>query len=183
VKYLFVLTVCLQCRQDLLACSKMTNASSLLCLTRASRHWGCPKQKKSKRKLLSVTWPRNVTFLERLSLIEPPPKRSRPSNMWERWEASLETGRAQEPVEAPHLSLELEKYLLVPRVDRMADPCAWWRENETCFPTLFPLARVFLASRPSSVFSERLFSCAGNTLTAHRSRLLPKNAEKLLFIR
>jgi hypothetical protein len=44
------------------------------------------------------------------------------------------------------------------------------------------LARKYLATPASSVYSERLFSEYGNIFEEKRARLLPKNGEKLLFL-
>jgi hypothetical protein len=45
------------------------------------------------------------------------------------------------------------------------------------------MALVYLASPPTSVPSERVFSTAGDIITDHRSRLLPENAEKLILLK
>jgi hypothetical protein len=45
------------------------------------------------------------------------------------------------------------------------------------------MARTFLASPPTSVPSERVFSTAGDVISDHRASLLPENAEKLIFLK
>jgi hypothetical protein len=52
----------------------------------------------------------------------------------------------------------------------------------TQFPTLAKLARKYLATPASSVYSERLFSEYGNIYEEKRSRLLPQTGEKILFL-
>ncbi|ESN90785.1 hypothetical protein HELRODRAFT_182611 [Helobdella robusta] len=62
------------------------------------------------------------------------------------------------------------------------DPATWWKFNTTKYPTISKVAQVYLAP-PTSVPSERLFSTAGDIITEHRTRLLPDNAEKLIFLK
>nr|CAH7764068.1 unnamed protein product [Callosobruchus chinensis] len=68
------------------------------------------------------------------------------------------------------------------RVDRQSDPYAWWAANANQFPILIKFAQIYLSSQCSSVYSERLFSEAGLVYENKRNRLLPKNAENLVFI-
>lgn len=77
---------------------------------------------------------------------------------------------------------ELRVYLSIPLVDRTHNPITWWKENKINFPLLSKLAKKYLSAPATSVYSERLFSEAGNIYEETRSRLLPRNAEKLLFL-
>lgn len=88
----------------------------------------------------------------------------------------------EEDVEKNAVANELDFYLKTVRLDRKADPYKWWSANEKQYPNLSKFAKVYLSSPGSSVYSERLFSEAGNVYDEKRNRLLPKNAEKLVFI-
>ena len=77
---------------------------------------------------------------------------------------------------------EMDFYLKTIRLDRKADPYKWWSANEKQYPNVSKFAKVYLSSPGSSVYSERLFSEAGIIYDEKRNRLLPSNAEKLVFI-
>lgn len=80
-------------------------------------------------------------------------------------------------------SLELDRYLAEPLIPRTSNLSLWWNANKDRYPTLASLARTYLGAPPSSVPSERLFSTAGTIISDHRSRLLPDNAERLIFLK
>lgn len=77
---------------------------------------------------------------------------------------------------------ELEMYLNLSLINRTDNPISWWKEKKEVFPKLTEMSLKFLSTPASSVYSERSFSEAGNIYDDTRSRLLPENAEKLLFI-
>ena len=58
----------------------------------------------------------------------------------------------------------------------------WWKQNKQEFPRLQLVAKKYLSAPASSVYSERLFSEAGNVFEEKRSRLLPNTGEQLLFL-
>ena len=62
------------------------------------------------------------------------------------------------------------------------DPCNWWFRNSQIYPNIAVVARKVLASPASSVYSERMFSTAGNIVSDLRNRLDPDLAEQLLFL-
>ncbi|XP_063049938.1 E3 SUMO-protein ligase ZBED1-like isoform X1 [Engraulis encrasicolus] len=62
------------------------------------------------------------------------------------------------------------------------DPLAWWKSNAHKYPHVAKLAQRDLAVPGTSVPSERVFSTAGDIVTASRSRLLPENVDKLIFL-
>ena len=77
---------------------------------------------------------------------------------------------------------EMEGYLNMPVIERNESPFFWWKQQQTAFPRVVKLAGRFLSAQASSVVSERLFSEAGNIFNEKRSRLLPCNGKKLLFL-
>lgn len=62
------------------------------------------------------------------------------------------------------------------------DPLAWWKSNECKYPHLAIKARRHLAVPGTSVPSERVFSTAGDIVTAKRSTLSPENVDMLIFL-
>ena len=78
---------------------------------------------------------------------------------------------------------EVSAYLLLDEIDLESNPFAWWYERREKFPILSYLAREYLAVLACSTASERLFSDAGNLLTAKRTRMCPKLFRKLVFLK
>ena len=64
-----------------------------------------------------------------------------------------------------------------------SDPLKWWRKNEVVYPHLAKLAKRYLSVQATSVASERVFSTAGDLVSAERSCLSPENVNKLIFLK
>ena len=58
---------------------------------------------------------------------------------------------------------------------------SWWNSNKKIHLSCQAFKR-YLSALPSSVYSERLFSEAGNLYENKQNRLLPKTSEKLLYL-
>ncbi|GBP80225.1 Zinc finger BED domain-containing protein 1 [Eumeta japonica] len=79
------------------------------------------------------------------------------------------------------IALELDSYLKENLLTKNKSPFEWWTGHQPRYPELARLARVFLCAPASTVYSERLFSEAGNVYEEKRNRLLPERAESLVF--
>ncbi|XP_021345367.1 zinc finger BED domain-containing protein 1-like [Mizuhopecten yessoensis] len=63
------------------------------------------------------------------------------------------------------------------------DPLNWWKMHELQFPLLSLIAKCRLCIPATSVPSERIFSTAGDIVTAQRSQLSPDVVDKLIFLK
>ena len=63
------------------------------------------------------------------------------------------------------------------------DVVKWWKDTKTVSPCLFETAMGLLHTPATSVPSERIFSEAGYIACAWRSKILPVNLNKHLFIK
>ena len=78
---------------------------------------------------------------------------------------------------------EVTRYRNVPVIPIANDPLEWWKENEYVFPTLAQLAKMYLSIPSTSVPSERVFSTAGDVVTAQRAMLQSENVDRLIFLK
>ena len=77
---------------------------------------------------------------------------------------------------------ELDRYQSYDMLDVSECPFSWWAKHKQVFPNISKLALNVLFIPATSVPTERLFSTAGQIITERRNRLLPENAEKLIFL-
>lgn len=80
------------------------------------------------------------------------------------------------------IASELDRYLSEVLLLKDLCPYGWWAKNKDKFPNMSCLARIYLSSPGSSVYSERLFSEARNVNEKKRNKLLPDKAESLVFL-
>ena len=78
--------------------------------------------------------------------------------------------------------IEFDSYIGLERINRKEDPLEWWRKHEAHLPRLSKLAKKYLAIPATSVPSERVFSKAGELVSARRANLKPKNVDMILFL-
>ena len=76
---------------------------------------------------------------------------------------------------------ELSRYKSEPILELKGKPLNWWKNHQHSYPNLLCMARRYLGVVATSFPSERLFSTAGNVVTAKRCALEPENVEKLVF--
>lgn len=81
------------------------------------------------------------------------------------------------------IDIEIENYRNGACIDLKCCPLKWWKENEKQYPLLSPVAKAFLSIPATSVPSERVFSTAGDIVSAQRSQLLPENVDVLVFLK
>lgn len=81
-------------------------------------------------------------------------------------------------------STQLNEYLYDENLLPKANPIKeyWTKNNIKRFPALLSLFKKYFAIPPSSSYSERLFSTAGNVVTNKRTQLTPANVNKLVFL-
>ena len=78
---------------------------------------------------------------------------------------------------------EVDAYLSLQAPKLNYDPLDWWKDNLKRFSLLSWIAHKYLLILATSVSSERLFSDAGNILTAKRSKMCPNLFKKLVFLK
>ena len=77
---------------------------------------------------------------------------------------------------------EIQQYLRIHNINRKEDPLKWWKDNTMVFPTIQKVVTKYLVILATSVPSERLFSKAGELVSAKRSRLKPQHINMFLFL-
>lgn len=77
---------------------------------------------------------------------------------------------------------EMDRYCKAPSLPLSEDPLDWWRVHEVTFPLLSRLSKRYLCIPATSVSAERVFSTAGDVVTAKRSTLKPEHVDQLVFL-
>lgn len=77
---------------------------------------------------------------------------------------------------------ELDNYAQEQAIKKYNCPLTWWQTHQDTYPKLSLLARKYLSIPATSTPSERIFSTAGNIVSAKRNCLDPKNVNKLIFL-
>nr|XP_055054000.1 E3 SUMO-protein ligase ZBED1-like [Misgurnus anguillicaudatus] len=114
----------------------------------------------------------------------PPPRNSRPSCplaalLGERYGgAALPKINTQED-EAKE---QMTRYKDADLLEVKEDPLVWWKEHQYQYPLLSQLAKRYLCIPGTSVSSERIFSTAGDVITAQRSALHPEHVDQIIFL-
>ncbi|XP_028408658.1 zinc finger BED domain-containing protein 4-like [Dendronephthya gigantea] len=82
----------------------------------------------------------------------------------------------------PSEKKEVDAFLMLPLLAKDECPYKWWAAKKMAYPNIYKVAKKFLSAPCSSVYSERIFSEAGNTIEDSRNRLNPSKSESLLFL-
>ena len=77
---------------------------------------------------------------------------------------------------------EISKYRERDSLELGGDVLQWWKKQAD-LPLLSYLAKDYLSIPATSVSSERVFSSAGNIVTAQRSLLHPDHVDQLIFLK
>ena len=78
---------------------------------------------------------------------------------------------------------EVKAYMEFPYCREGDNILQWWKRHQETCPILSRLARHYLAIPASSCKSERVFSCAGNVVSARRTRLSAAKVEMLVVLK
>ena len=81
------------------------------------------------------------------------------------------------------LTLEFNQYRKLPILPMTVDVLKFWQEHERAFPMLAKIVKRYFCQQATSCSSERTFSIGGDTVTAKRNRLDPKNVHMLVYIK
>ena len=84
------------------------------------------------------------------------------------------------------ISIEIDRYTcILMKKEQKANIklISWWQERKLEYPFLFKAVKAMLCTPATSVPSERIFSEAGYISHAKRSKILPVNLDKYLFIK
>lgn len=76
----------------------------------------------------------------------------------------------------------MRQYLSMPHQEMKCNVATYWNENKSVLDPLCDIALKYSIIPATSVPSERIFSKAGQILSARRNRLLPKNLDILIFL-
>src|SRR5687768_14714511 len=83
----------------------------------------------------------------------------------------------------PRATNEVTEYLREDKITINQNPFEWWASKKSKYPILARMARVYLAAPATSTPSERLFSDAGNLLSAKRTRMGPELFKHIMFLK
>lgn len=70
----------------------------------------------------------------------------------------------------------------MPHQDLKCNVPVFWNDHKTVLSPLSDIALKYCIIPATSVPAERIFSKAGQILSARRNRLLPQNVDKLIFL-
>jgi hypothetical protein len=96
----------------------------------------------------------------------------------------IEISKVEPPLSNEELICkEIEMYKCESKVLSCEDPLKFWKGIAVRLPRLSRLVKYYLCVQASSVASERIFSTAGDIVTATRSCLDPQCVDQLIFLK
>ena len=78
---------------------------------------------------------------------------------------------------------EVTSYKVVDCISLDSNPLLWWKTIEPKYPHVAKLAKRYLVVPATSVPSKRVFSTAGDIVSAQRAVLSAHNVDKLIFLK
>lgn len=140
-----------------------------------------------KRKLISLMEENNINFPvnETTPDVKIHDEIEKPPSFWDCFseiKMSSSQNKTNEEENSVDKLSEVNYYFDQQLTARTECPFNWWKTNAERFPKLANLSRKYLSAPASTIYSERLFSEAGNIYETKRNRILPEHAEKLLFL-
>ena len=112
---------------------------------------------------------------------EPSPAK-KTNSFWKLFDNANDTDDLMESTQESIIDTELKMYCESPRLHRLSNPLQWWKRQSMRLPNISKLAKQILAVPATSVPSERVFSKAGELISARRSRLGKDNVDMILFL-
>ena len=114
----------------------------------------------------------------------PPTKRKRSALSFLLDDDDIEISKVEPPLSRKEcIAKEINMYKSENKLPSKANPLEYWRTNMVRFPFLSRLVKVYLSAQASSVASERVFSTAGDIVTATRSCLDHHHVDQLIFLK
>ncbi|XP_041642341.1 E3 SUMO-protein ligase ZBED1-like [Cheilinus undulatus] len=97
-------------------------------------------------------------------------------------ETSRQAPALQEKSAFENAAEEVKEYSRAAPLPLSESPLEWWKEHHCEYPLLAKLAKRYLCVPGTSVSAERVFSTAGDIVTAQRSSLTTEHVDQLLFL-
>jgi len=76
---------------------------------------------------------------------------------------------------------EFDRYRELPPISVSDDPLLWWKNNESSYPVLAQIAKIYLAIPASQATCERSFSTAKRICTSERTSLTASHISQYVF--
>ena len=108
-------------------------------------------------------------------------RKSTEESFWDQFDKERED-ESSAVVDVSTIEKEMNMYLEGKPCIRKRDPLTWWQEQEKYLPNMAKAARKYLSIPANSVPSERVFSKAGEIVSARRNRIKSKNVDMILFL-